>query len=327
MKKLDFPYPFAAFMELDFINCFACVYNHLEGKQEGEGGPFFLFDTMCGRSSIRFTFDGKPNEMQKWIGDVEDGSPASTDDTVNFLFGFAGYHYRICTDTDAYKDEITASINAGKPVIAKVKTGRGRFRVIIGYDGKKLLEASYESICHDRPKKAVKYGDIEALYIVGDKIQPRYTLLDGLRRIRQVMEYNAAHKPRGSYIENLDMGALEKVDSKEKQARMKRLAWTMWHMETYSFAEGLGSHIFDELQNPAFQELRKQIRDICYGICNYNWALIGLAECANWEHHAYKDGEVGLLVEMTLEKMQKDEDDVLDLVKQAIAILEQGEPV
>jgi len=325
MKKLDFPYPFAGFMELDFINCFACVHNQLESKPRGEGGPFFLFDTICGRSSIRFHFDGKPNEMQRWIGDVEEGSPASTDDTVEFLFGFAGYDYRICSDAGVYKDEIIASINADKPVIARVKTGRGRFRVILGYDGKKLLESSYESICHDRPKKAVKYDDIEALYIVGDKTQPRYTLIDGLRRIRRVMEYNAAEKPRGSYIENLNMDALVRADLKEKQARMKRLGWTMWHMETYSFAEGLGSHFFDEPQNPAFQELRKQMRDICYGVCNYNWALIGLAECANWEHHAYKDGEVGLLVEMTLEKMQKDEDDVLALVKQAIAILEQGE--
>jgi hypothetical protein len=66
------------------------------------------------------------------------------------------------------------------------------------------------------------------------------------------------------------------------------------------------------------------MRDICYGICNYNWVLIGLAECANWDHHAYKDGEIGLVVKLSLEKMQKDEEELFDLIKQAIAILEQG---
>jgi hypothetical protein len=137
---------------------------------------FMLFDTMCGSAALRRRFDGEPTEMQKTIGDRVCG----TDYTVDFLFGFAGHEYRKSTDTAKFKDEVITSIDAGRPIIAKVKSNiSGLFRVITGYDGNKLLCPDYKN-AGNPPKKAPRYDELEALYIIGKKIKPRYVLKDSL---------------------------------------------------------------------------------------------------------------------------------------------------
>ena len=93
MPKLGFSIPFSGFGSTTFINCLASVYLYLEGISakagnvtfcnEWENGQcngcgncatkpqalqekyFFLFDTMCGHSSLRCRFDGTPTEMEK----------------------------------------------------------------------------------------------------------------------------------------------------------------------------------------------------------------------------------------------------------------------
>lgn len=95
MPKIDFTIPFSGFASTTFINCFTSVYMYLENMtlqvenstfcNEWENGQcnscgncatkpqslqeryFFLFDTMCGRSSLRCRFDGAPTEMEKLI--------------------------------------------------------------------------------------------------------------------------------------------------------------------------------------------------------------------------------------------------------------------
>ena len=330
MKKLDFTAPFCGFMILEFINCFSAVYAHLESIQENQEQFFFLFDTMCGRSAVRYRFDGEPTGPAKRIG-VTDEDNRGTNDTMDFLFGFAGYAYRKITDAAAFKDEIITAIDAGKPVIAKVKAGKGRFRVITGYDGKKLIEPSYnESLrWHKEPKKATKHGDIEALIIVGDKIQPRYTLIDGLRRIVEVMEYNSREKPWESWIEQFTyfppthIKNFYEVDNKEKQARMKKLGDIMWTMDGYSFQNAFNNHnLYEELQNPALTALK--IGDPYGQNFDLYYSLIGLAECADWKKHSFSGGFVGEIAVLALRKIQENEEAVLETVKQAIAILEQG---
>jgi len=191
-KSLDFNVYFNEFAFLDFFNCFISAYMYLEGKKdEQEHDQYFrLFHTMCGHSSLRRRFDGEPTRMQELIGDCETvGYSCGTDYTVDFLFGFCGYEYRKCTNAISFKNEITASIDKGRPVIAMAKTGNGRFRVITGYDGDALIDPDYGNV-QDKPHNALTYDEIESLYIFGDKIAPRYTLKDGLERIWQVMEYN-----------------------------------------------------------------------------------------------------------------------------------------
>jgi len=365
MKKLDFTIPFSGFTTTDFINCFTCVYMHLEktplggvdydcakmrGKgcnscgNCGKGGDtpisrqeklLFLFDTMSGRSALRLRYDGEATGMQKWIGETEEGG-CGTDDTVEFLFGFAGYAYRKVTGD--FKAEIAASVDAGRPVIARVKAGAGRFRVITGYDGSKLLEPDYKG-AQKAPKKAVKYDELEALYIAGDKTGPRYLAKDGLMRIIKVMEYNTGEKLWDGYTEKMDFFGYRGTgfatnDNKEKQARMKRVADTMWHtFNCHNFAEvfryfrdncasmydGIGD--MKRLSDPALKDLWNTIGGPCNGYTHdLAWALIGLEECADWKRHAA--GYFGEMAELTLRRIKKNDEEALEAMKQAFAILE-----
>jgi len=373
MKKLIFPYPFCGFSGTTFINCFSSVYMFLEGIAAGgsdyecrqldgkscnscgncgQGGYtpisrqecyFFLFDTMCGRSALRWRFDETPTEMEKMIG-VTDAYEGDTENNIEFLFGFAGWEYQKVPGD--FKAAIAASIEAGKPVLAKVKAGEGRFRVIIGYDGDKLLCPDYKN-AQKPPKKAPKYNELEALYIVGDKTQPRYTLKDGLERIRRVLEYNAAEKLWDSYYEKLGLypaahitDGFGKVDNKEKQARMQRVSDTMvhtWNCHNFAevfrkYREGGDASVYDgvgdmkKLRDPAFREFFDRISGPCNGYTHdLAWALHGLAQCADWTRHAFSAGYVGEMVELTLMQIQKNDEGVLEAVRGILAILEQGE--
>jgi len=368
MTRLNFPHPFTGFREVDFINCFTCTYMFLENvdlggvdyecrKMEGKGCNscgncskggstpawvqeqyFFLFDTMCARSALRLRFDGEPTGMQKRIGETEEGG-CGTDETIEFLFGFAGFDYRKITGD--FKGAIIASIDADKPVIARVKTGAGRFRLITGYDGKKLLEPDYKG-AQRPPKKAVKFDELEALYIVGDKIAPHYTLKDGLERIVEVMEYNAREKLWEGYIEKMGLYTADSFDKgqEEKKARMKRMADTMEHTwNCHNFAEvfrkyradgdpsiydGIGG--MNRLCNPTMAPLFDRISGPCYGYTHdLAWALLGLAQCADWKRHAFNAGYVGEMAELTLVQIRKNDEGVLECVKRMLEILEQGE--
>jgi len=369
MKKLDFSYPFCGFAGPTFINCFASTYMFLEGiaigKSDydcrqldgkscnccgncGKGGYtpisrqecyFFLFDTMCGRSSLRCRFDGTPTEMEKMIG--ESGPyEGDTENNIDFIFGFAGYEYRKVTDD--FKSAIIASTDAGRPVIAKVKTGKGRCRVIIGYDGNKLFCPDYKN-AQEPPKRAPKYDELAALYIIGDKIEPRYTLKDGLKRIVKVMEYNADEGLWDGYIEKLGLYTADSFgkSQEEKKARMKRMADTMEHTwNCHNFAEVFRKYredgdasVYDaigdmkKLRDPACREYFDKISGPCYGYTHdLAWALLGLAQCADWKRHAFNAGYVGEMAELTLVQIKKNDEEALACIKRVLEILEQGEP-
>jgi len=362
MKKLSFPYPFTGFREVDFLNCFTCALMFLENvdlggtdyqcrKMEGKGCNscyncskggstpawvqeqyFFLFDTMCGRSALRLRFDGEPTQMQLRIGETEE-SGCGTGETVDFLFGFAGYGYRKATSN--FMAEIIASIEAGKPVIARVKAGAGRHRLITGYDGKKLLEPDYKGAQKPpNPKKPVKYEELEALYIIGEKTQPRYTLKDGLARIVEVMEYNAREKLWEGYFEKIGMYTADsicKADTKEKQARLKRVAETMEHTwNCHNFAEVFrrygesGAEVYDDvgdmkkLRAPELKEILDRLGHSNGYTHDLAWALVGLNQTADWKGHVYRTGYFGEMAELTLCQIKKNDELVLEIIKQVL---------
>jgi len=355
-KELDFKVQFSAFCGMTFINCFSSVYIFLEnigskyrdgdlcgksgcdncGYCGNDGGYFFLFDTMCGRSSLRCRFNGEPTEMEKMIGqtDFYDGG---TDNNIEFLFGFAGYEYRQINEPEFFKNEIKASIDIGRPVIAKVKTGSGRFRVITGYDGDALICPDFAN-AQQKPQNAPSYEDLDIIYIIGEKIEPRYMLTDGLKRIRQVMEYNINEKLWDGYIEKMGLytaDSLNNCNIEEKKARMKRVADTMWHtFNCHNFAEVFRKYLGDgnsalydkigdmkKLRAPEFQELLSKISGPCCGYTHdLAWALIGLEECADWSKHAA--GYFGEMVELTLCQLAKNDAEALDAIKKMIELLE-----
>jgi hypothetical protein len=342
--ELVFNVPFSGFTTTDFINCFASTYMVLEGltgrddytckQREGQSCNgcgncrrstagiqeqlFFVFDTMCGRSSLRCRFDAEPTEMQKLIGEIEADS-CGTDHTVDFLFGFAGYAYDKLTAPQSFKAAITASIDAGRPVIAKVKTGEGRFRVITGYERDALICPDYAN-AQQKPEGAPAYDELELLFIIGDKVAPRYNLKDGLERIMTVMEFNIGEKLWDDYIGKMGWyqpDGLAKADLAEKQARMKRVADTMWHtFNSHNFAEVFRYRTVTELKDPAFDDICKQIGGPCYGYTHdLSWALIGLEERADWStHYACGWGE---MVELTLERIKQNDIEALTAIKRA----------
>ena len=166
MTKLDFTIPFSGFASTTFINCFTSVYMYLEDMRQEDKGVtrcsqwengqcsscgncatkphamqercFFLFDTICGHSSLRCAYDGVPGEMERLINadDFYDGGAA---DNIEFLFGFGGYDYQAVTDTAVFMERIAASIDRNKPVIAKLKGNSVPFAVITGYDGDEII--------------------------------------------------------------------------------------------------------------------------------------------------------------------------------------------
>jgi hypothetical protein len=365
-NELNFNVPFSGFCGTTFINCFASTYMFLEDilaegsdyeckQMEGKscdscgncskGGYtpiskqecyFFLFDTMCGRSSLRCRFDGEPTEMEKMIGDM-DFYEGGTDNNVDFLFGFAGYDYRRLTDSTAFKEEIVTSIDEGKPVIVKVKAGNSRFRVITGYDVDTLICPDFSN-AQQKPQGAPSYVELDTLYIIGDKIVPRYTLIDGLKRIRQIMDYNINENLWGGYIEKMGLYTADSLNScslEEKKARMKRVADTMWHtFNCHNFAEVFRKYrddgdasVYDtigdmkKLRDPQFKELWDMISGPCCGYTHdLAWALIGLEACADWTQHAV--GYFGEMVELTISQIAKNDEKARGAISKAIEILE-----
>jgi len=135
-----------------------------------------------------------------------------SDFTVDFLFGYAGYEYRKCTDAATFKKEIVASIDAGKPVIVRVKSGSPRSHVITGYDGDALMCPDYcnvmfvpgkGNVLADKPEEPPTYSELDVVYIVGNKITPRYTVKDGLHNIRRVMECNISEGVWDGYLKKM----------------------------------------------------------------------------------------------------------------------------
>ncbi len=349
-KELDFKIPFSGFAATTFINCFASTYLFLEniaitriseypcnqrdaGQCDGCGNCgntavamqerwFFLFDTMCGRSSLRCRFDGQPTEMQNMICET-DFYDGGTNDTVDFLFGFAGYEYRKLNDPAAFQGAVVASINAGKPVIAKVPAGAGHFRVLTGYDGDTLICPDFSN-AQGKPQGAPSYDELVALYVVGGKTEPRYTFKDGLERIRRVMEYNIRENLWGGYTEKMGLytsDSLGKASPEERKARMKRVADTMWHtFNSHNFAEVFRKRDVEELKDPALDEICAKIGGPYYGYTHdLAWALIGLEERADWTKHYA--GYLGEMVELTLSQIAKNDIAVLEAIGQALEIL------
>lgn len=350
-KELNFKIPFSGFAGTTFINCFTSTYLYLEGIEisganeypcsQRETGYcnhcgncgktsvaqqeryFHLFDTVCGRSSLRCRFDGEPTEMQRLIGETEfDGE--GTDDTVAFLFGYTGYQYCKLTEPSVFREEIKASIDSGTPVIVKVSEGNGCFRVITGYHGDMLLCPDFGN-AQEKPETAPVWDELAAVYRIGDKTPPRYTFLDGLKRIRQVMEYNAREKLWDGYLEKMGIytsDSLAQADLEERKARMKRVADTMWHtFNSHNFAEVFRKRDVKELQDPAFDGICQKIAAPLYGYTHdLAWALIGLEECADWSKHYA--GYWGEMIQLTLRQLQKNDMAVLEEIKQLIRTLE-----
>ena len=216
---------------------------------------------------------------------------------------------------------------------------------VIGYDGEMLVTGSSHE--DNKAENKLLYNDLEALYIFGDKIAPRYTLKDGLKNIQKVMEYNFREKIWNDYIKKLsgssyglglyygietvvdcsDVTWLDCVETEERKLRMQRLTKAMWYA-TNSFFTNRGidtaRHVCDEMCNPEIAKiLGKEGRDFELPN-NHIMDFAPLIENLNQKSDLMDDDVqgYGVMIAMAIECTKILEMKVLDSIKKAVDILE-----
>jgi len=353
MKYLDFPYPFSGFRTLDFTNCFTCIYMYLEGmrgsedyacvKKQGkscdgcgncwqsagnlQGRLFFLFDTVSGRSATVNGWGGKPTAIYSEIYDTEN--------MIEFLTGYAGYTYE--KYQDSLMEHISASIDADTPVLARMKDSRnGSFRVITGYDGNRLFTPK-PADAQEKPKKSPRLGEIDSVYAITGKTEPKYALLDGLRRIKRVME---ADREAGVWDEYIH--AFEHYWDRLKGHSLKELkqlheyAWkgTTWNCHNFAEAfrifkdyerapEIFANPIWHAFTDPCIREQCERIDWACDNSHTHQWQLHSLYETRNWKKKYYNEMEWGMCENAAaiLRLIKEDDDIVYHAVCEMIGVL------
>ncbi|MCL2285955.1 MAG: hypothetical protein FWC32_06265 [Firmicutes bacterium] len=358
-NSFDFKTQYSNLSNMSFVNCFAAAYVYLEGiavevpMKCGDGMCFgcgcgketqslyaCLFYTMCGNSAVQRHFDEVPTKMAELIG-YKGGWNGNcyTDYTVDFLFGFAGYDYRKITNADMFKHEITVSINLGRPVIAELTNGE--FRVITGYDNDTLI-ADYV-VNGQRLNKpsmpAPSYDELKTLYIIGDKITLRYTIKDGLERIKQVMENNIEEKIWDKAIEAITKAFISSTDDgygqmnadelKMLQSRIHGTIENYHNRHTFSvaFTSWWQRLVADEQklhQHHVSVKVLEELRDL--------WRLMDVYSdrIRNYTHsvgrYAYHIGSFraayGRMFVTILEDIQNIHTEMLALINQAIEVLD-----
>lgn len=345
-KTLPFNIPFAPFSGTTFINCFASMYMFLENvvgednyecKQQ-KGQPcdscgnchnktsayqerlFFLFDTICGHSSLRCRFNGEPTMMQTMISDDSDYET----DIINFLFDFTAYEYQKLTEPNEFKSAIIESVNSGKPVLAKVNEKNNSFRIITGYDGDMLISPEYAG-AQNNPK-APMYDEIVTLYIIGNKGKLVFTPLTsplekGLKRIKKVIEYNLQENLWDEYIEKFKYwGNLSEQTTEEIRHCFRRAVDTMWYtFNCHNFGETFRHCVYEEMRGAELMDSWSRISAACDDLHTRAWSVIHLEASIDWK----KCPEWGVceIMPLLLEKMKQDDIEILNAVKHALDIL------
>ena len=330
-KSLDFDFQFSGLEVITFIQCFSSVYSYLEAtKYPGQffdtdaGGTccgcwrpgkcnkdssaakrcmyFAIFNTMTGNSAMRRNFDGTPTEIQKLYGEgPKIGGLIDSDFVVDFLFGYTGYTYEKCTDANAFKDKIIASINNGNPVIVKTKPSfwsedTSPLLIVTGYDTNGVVLAGAHDIYNNDTtpptltKKAIvpSYDDIDFIIVFGEKAERKYTLVDGLQNIKRVIEFCRNEKLWDEYIEKVSN--LHAISREERKARAETMGNTnmfMYNIVTFqqAFAPGRmnNNEVHAEFLNPDLHKNYDLINDT-------NEKMLGAGKSA-WRLNNHKTHE------------------------------------
>lgn len=335
--QIDFPYPFTGFNSLTFTNCYASVYMYLEGivgiddyecaKREGkpcdgcgncsnstakkQEAYYFVLDTLSGRSSVRPTFADTPDDT--------DNAP----ETIDLLMGITGYGYRVVQEGAI--EEARASIDRGTPVLARMKDpANGAFRVLTGYEGDALI-APDPANAQGQPTQPT-CADVAQVIIVTGKVQPRFSLLDGLERIRTVMLRNRGARVWEQCQEQFDYwdGGVQALSFEDIQRRFQRICQMAWYnFNCHNFAETFRQRVWEPLKGPCLDEVCQKIHCCYHNSHTVNWQLIGLYECRDWSSRRYHELEWGYCecVVQCLERLRAYDAEVLAAVEQAIAIV------
>jgi len=217
MKKvLAFKFPFYRFAGLDFYNCYASVYLFLQGAMASNSDYYcqamekkrcnecwncadslqekserlnqlfgMIFDGSW--TTQRNSWSGEQTSIQRELAAKYSDFESKVASEMEFLAGFTGYSYERIAGAGVFKESVVAAIDAGKPVIAKVRADES-FRVIMGYDGDVLIEPDYRPIEHPPgANDSITYDSIDYLYVIGEKVEQKYTFVDVLKAMERVM--------------------------------------------------------------------------------------------------------------------------------------------
>jgi len=352
-NSLDFNIQFSNLMGRSFPNCFAGVYVYLEnifaelpkkcGKKmcfgcacsrDPQSAYFAIFDTMCGKSSLYWRFDGVMTDMAALIGDNSSAGNWSgkcgTDYTVDFLFGFAGYEYKKITDIAMFKKEIITAIDSGKPVLVDLATDDKSFAVITGYDGNTFISSYYYTDqgkdTQEKLTTTLSCDEIKTTYTIGNKVTPRYTLKDGLERIKQVIESTFNEKVWDDGIEQVntmfvnptdeDLGKMNADDLNALKKRITETLTNQFHCHIFSSALNNLPKFYDIEQYSELPKLLEKLRKCIAPLSKYAFNRgdvlgVGLPQA-----------DFGKKIVSAIADIKKTHSKMLELVKKSIMFLE-----
>ena len=268
---------------------------------------YHTFETLSGTNSA-IKACGRESKISKAIRD--------TDGTIDFILKYTGYAYE--KHTDDFAAQIAKSIDAGGPVLARLKDDH--FRILTGYDGESFLAVETPG---NRPLAA---KELDSIYVIAGKTERTYLLTDALKRIKHVIECNREEKIWEEYIESFRYwgeGNLEHESFKELKARFFNLreAITFW---CHSFAETFRHKIFAELKDERLTKAMDGINAAYDDSHTAGWqahALYNLRDWSKRHDHSTEWGYCELAADVA-RRLQKDDDLVYDALCEMIAILE-----
>jgi len=114
-----------------------------------------------------------------------------------------------------------------------------------------------------------------------------------------------------------DFAKLSPNDQKAIFSEIKASAWMV--MGTWDLSEACLYRIHPEMQNPAYDDILKKIVDKCYQIVGYCWSPIYAVD--NMDLLKNRQA-VGMIFLALIERFMKFDAELLDLIKQAIEIMD-----
>lgn len=283
---IDYEFKFEFSGKKDFVDCFSSAYKYLTESDEklskySQCDWLFFFGTMSGQNMTRLPYDETETETE-WL-------VANTDTQIDLIWGFSAYDYKVITQN--FKDEIIISINAGKPVIAKLKGQVSDcFRLINGHDGGTLL-------C---PNSDVSYDEIEYLHIFGEKTARRYSLIDGLKQMKKILDYNREKDYWSIFIQKFFGYFDEQLNEKpvsEVKKRFDRAVTAMWHtFNCHNLGCAMNAEWFQDIlavENvKQYEHAFGLIGDACFTTHLLAWIPIEINKLIDWsnrEGRTYND--------------------------------------
>jgi len=206
--------------------------------------------------------------------------------------------------------------------------------VLIGYDGDTLVAPDYVNGHDNTKQKGVsKYGEIEAMFVFGEKTAPRHTLKDGLERIKLMFELNAREKIWDEYTAQMQKDFSDCKDDEynaltpdEQGAfinNLKDAATAAWVI--HGLGEAFAGRQHEEMRNPALLGTWEKISKITNRMNSIGFAIYFLErkiDCSELTHFWDRIGIGDMIRAGIIEQYKTMDAELLELIKQAIGILE-----